>query len=48
MAVTELDPRAALVVVDLQKGLMSYPTIHPVPEIVGKSRRLAEASDKRG
>jgi hypothetical protein len=29
MPVTILDPGIALVVVDLQKGLADYPTIHP-------------------
>ena len=48
MAVTALDPSTALLVIDLQKGLMSYPTIHPVSEIVDKSRRLAEAFRTRG
>lgn len=48
MAVTELDPRTALVVIDLQKGLMSYPTVHPVSEIVKNSRRLASAFRERG
>jgi nicotinamidase-related amidase len=43
MAVTALDPRTALIVIDLQKGLVSYPTIHPFSEIVDKSCRLAEA-----
>src|ERR1700755_615583 len=43
MAVTSLDAGTALVVIDLQKGLMSYPTIHPFSEIVEKSRQLAEA-----
>ena len=48
MAVTALDPITALVVIDLQKGLMSYPTIHPFSEIIDKSRRLAEAFRIRG
>jgi nicotinamidase-related amidase len=48
MAVTVLDPNTALVIIDLQKGLVSYPTIHPVPEIVARSRRLAEAFRAKG
>src|SRR5206468_10999008 len=43
MSLTMLDPHAALVVIDLQKGLMSYPTIHPVSEIAAKASRLAQA-----
>lgn len=48
MAVTRLDPKTALVVIDLQKGLISYPTIHPVSEMVARSKRLAEAFRERG
>lgn len=48
MPVTALDPKTALVVIDLQKGLATYPTVHPVPEIVQRSRRLAEAFRARG
>jgi nicotinamidase-related amidase len=43
MPATALDPRTALVVIDLQKGLANYPIIHPFPEIVANTRRLAEA-----
>jgi nicotinamidase-related amidase len=48
MSVTTLDAKTALVVIDLQKGLMSYPTLTPISEIVGKSRQLADAFRKRG
>ena len=34
MAITALDPRTALVVVDLQKGLLSLPTVHPTADSV--------------
>jgi nicotinamidase-related amidase len=43
MPATALDPRTALVVIDLQKGLAKYPTVHPLPDVVANSRRLAEA-----
>ena len=43
MPATALDPRTALVVIDLQKGLSAYPTVHPFAEIVANTRRLAEA-----
>ena len=43
MAATALDPRTALVVIDLQKGLSAYPTVHPFADVVGNARRLAEA-----
>jgi nicotinamidase-related amidase len=48
MPVTTLDPNSALVIIDLQKGLASYPTITPVPEIVEKSNLLAKAFRARG
>ena len=43
MAVTALDPRTALVVIDLQKGIAAYPTVHPARDVVANSARLAEA-----
>ena len=29
MSVTTLDPRTALVVIDLQQGIVGLPTVHP-------------------
>jgi len=43
MPATALDTRTALVVIDLQKGIASFPTVHPMPGIVSNARRLAEA-----
>ena len=43
MPVTALDPRSALVVIDLQKGLAGYTTVHPFSGIVAATARLAEA-----
>jgi nicotinamidase-related amidase len=48
MPVTELDPRTALIVVDLQKGLLAYPTIEPVPAIIERAAKLAAAFRARG
>ena len=49
MPVTALDPRTALVVIDLQNGLAAYPTVpHSVAEVVAKSARLAKAFRERG
>ena len=48
MPATALDKNTALVVIDLQKGLMSYPTLHPISEIVEKSRQLADVFRKHG
>jgi nicotinamidase-related amidase len=43
MAVTTLDPKTALVVIDLQKGIVSLPTAHPIAEVVAQAAILAEA-----
>jgi nicotinamidase-related amidase len=43
VALTTLDPRPALVVIDLQKGLMAVPTVHPIEEVVGQAVRLTRA-----
>ncbi len=43
MALTKLDETCALVVIDLQRGIVSVPTAHPAPEIVGRAARLARA-----
>lgn len=48
MAVTTLDPRTALVLIDLQKGITALPTAHPAQEIVERSARLAAAFRLRG
>jgi hypothetical protein len=34
MALTTLDPKTALVIVDLQKGIVSYAAAHSVDEVV--------------
>jgi nicotinamidase-related amidase len=43
MPATALDPRTALVIIDLQKGLSAYPTVHPFADVVANARRLADA-----
>ncbi|HUW97617.1 MAG TPA: isochorismatase family protein [Acidiferrobacter sp.] len=43
MAVTTLDPKTALVIIDLQKGIVTLPTAHPVGEIVEHASALAGA-----
>lgn len=43
MPATALDPRTALVVIDLQRGLAGYPTVHPLRDIVSNTVRLVEA-----
>ena len=36
MAITRLDAIAALVVIDLQKGVAGMPTVHPMGEVVAE------------
>ncbi|WP_395397540.1 isochorismatase family cysteine hydrolase [Novosphingobium sp. BL-8A] len=40
---TVLDPVTALIVVDLQKGLMDYPFIHPIEPVVQRAAALIAA-----
>ena len=48
MPLTQLDTNAALVLIDLQKGIVELPTVHPSSEIVGRSAQLAQAFRERG
>ena len=48
MALTMLDPDTALIVIDLQKGIAGYPLIHPLGEVVGRTRILLDAFRGRG
>jgi nicotinamidase-related amidase len=43
MALTTLDTKTALVVIDLQQGIVALPTAHPTGEIVKRSAGLADA-----
>ena len=48
MPLTKLDTNAALIVIDLQKGIASLPTVHPMKEIIGRAAALAGAFRERG
>jgi len=48
MALTTLDPQTALIVVDLQKGIVGSPVVHPISEVVERTRSLAGAFRQRG
>lgn len=48
MTVTTLDPNTALIVVDLQKGIVGSPFIHPIGGIVSRTRALLDAFRERG
>ena len=43
MALSALDPRTALIIIDLQKGIVSLPLVHPVSDVVKNARALADA-----
>jgi nicotinamidase-related amidase len=43
MALTQIDNVAALVVIDMQKGIVAMPTVHPASEIIDRVARLARA-----
>ena len=43
MTVTVIDEKPALVVIDLQKGIVHGPKAHPVEDVVANSARLAAA-----
>ncbi|MBZ4318596.1 isochorismatase family protein [Streptomyces huiliensis] len=48
MSATTLDPKTALVLIDLQKGITALPTVHPADEIVARGAELAAAFRARG
>jgi nicotinamidase-related amidase len=41
MTVSTIDPKTALVVIDLQKGIVSLPTVHPIGDVVRHAANLA-------
>ena len=48
MALTTLDPTTALIIVDLQKGIVGLPFTHPIDKVVERSRALLDAFRRRG
>jgi nicotinamidase-related amidase len=43
MSVTALDSQTALIVVDLQRGIIGSQFIHPIAEVINRTRSLIEA-----
>src|SRR5262245_23014911 len=41
MSVTSLNERSALVLIDLQKGILGFPTARPPADVIGNAARLA-------
>jgi nicotinamidase-related amidase len=48
VTLTTLDPKSALIVVDLQKGIVSLPTVHPMDRVVKHVGALTEACRGHG
>ena len=48
MPLTKLDTTPALIVIDLQKGIVGMPTVHPISEIIDHVAELARAFRERG
>jgi nicotinamidase-related amidase len=48
MTVTTLDPKTALVVIDLQKGIVGLPTVHPMSGVLASAAVLTAAFRRRG
>ena len=48
MPVTTLDPKTALIVIDLQNGIVALPTVHPAGEVVKYASALADAFRRHG
>lgn len=48
MPLTVIDPKVALIIVDLQKGIVGFPTVDPIEGVIARSRTLAEAFRDRG
>lgn len=47
MALTTLDKNTALIVIDLQKGIVGFPTAHPMADVVERSCALIEVFRRR-
>ncbi len=47
MPLTQLDPTPALIVIDLQRGIVSMPTAHPIAGILANTTKLARAFRER-
>ena len=44
--VTTLDKNTALVLIDLQNGIVNFPVVHPIKDVVGNGVKLADAFRK--
>jgi nicotinamidase-related amidase len=47
MPLSQLDPTAALIVIDMQKGIVALPTVHPIIGIIDNVAKLTSAFRSR-
>lgn len=47
MALTMLDPNTALIIVDLQKGIVTLPAIHSIDDVIQRTSALVDAFRER-
>ena len=43
MPVTTIDPKTALVIIDMQKGITALPTVHPMDGVTNNVSNLTKA-----
>ncbi len=48
MSETTIDPKTALVLIDLQKGIAGMQTVHPAAGVIANAAKLARAFRERG
>lgn len=48
MALSCLDPRTALIIIDLQQGIVALPVVHPVEAVIANARLLTQAFRRHG
>ncbi|MBG7700147.1 MULTISPECIES: isochorismatase family cysteine hydrolase [Streptomyces] len=48
MAVSAIDPKTALIVVDLQKGIVGLPLAHPAADVLARNAELLAEFRRRG
>src|ERR1700761_4933069 len=48
MALTTIDPGTALIIIDLQKGIVALPVVHPIDGVIAHAQKLARAFRERG
>lgn len=48
MALTTLDARTALIVIDLQKGIVALPAAHPTDSVIARAVELLDAFRRHG